>query len=51
MYKLIPTNQFKKDLKKIKKQSGINFNLIFDFLKKLENSVAVGIKKNIDLIN
>ena len=45
MFKLIPTNQFKKDLKKIKKQSAPNFSSVTDFLEALQAEGAVGIDK------
>ncbi len=45
MYRLIPTTQFKKDLKRIKKQSNISFLLISEFLKKLTIEGALGIDK------
>jgi mRNA interferase YafQ len=45
MFTLIPTNQFEKDLKKLKKRSVENAGLIVDFLTKLEKNGAVGIDK------
>ncbi|HET8828308.1 MAG TPA: type II toxin-antitoxin system YafQ family toxin [Pelobium sp.] len=45
MFKLIPTTQFKKDLKKIKKQSGTNFTSISGFLEVLQLDGALGINK------
>nr|MBC7611744.1 type II toxin-antitoxin system YafQ family toxin [Pseudopedobacter sp.] len=36
MFTLIPTHQFKKDVKKIIKRSSKNIDLITDFLEKLE---------------
>ncbi len=45
MFRLIPTNQFKKDLKKIKKQTDSHFSSISEFLEKLEIDGAVGIPK------
>ncbi|HEX3384758.1 MAG TPA: type II toxin-antitoxin system YafQ family toxin [Mucilaginibacter sp.] len=45
MFTLIPTNQFKKDVKALKKRSVKNADLITDFLTKLEESGAPGIDK------
>nr|WP_294900616.1 hypothetical protein [uncultured Pedobacter sp.] len=42
MFTLVPTNQFKKDLKKIKKQSGVSFSAISDFLEDLQLKGALG---------
>jgi mRNA interferase YafQ len=46
MFTLIPTNQFKKDIKTLKKRSTKNGALIIDFLVELEKEGAVGIDKN-----
>lgn len=44
MFTLIPTNQFKKDLKKVLKRSKNNFSLITEFLEKLTNDGVNGIE-------
>ena len=43
MYEIIPTNKFKKDLKRIKKRSPDGFQLLSDFLIILQNKGAKGI--------
>ena len=45
MFTLIPTNQFKRDVKTLKKRSAKNADLIVDFLTELEKSGASGIDK------
>ncbi|WP_295649662.1 type II toxin-antitoxin system YafQ family toxin [uncultured Mucilaginibacter sp.] len=45
MFTLIPTNQFKKDLKTLKKRAIKNEGLIIDFLTILANDGAKGIDK------
>ena len=45
MFRLIPTNQFKKDLKTLKKRSVTNTDLIVNFLIELEKNGASGIDK------
>ncbi|MEO8886735.1 MAG: type II toxin-antitoxin system YafQ family toxin [Mucilaginibacter sp.] len=45
MFSLIPTNQFKKDVKVIKKRSAKNADLLIDFLTKLQLGGADGIEK------
>jgi mRNA interferase YafQ len=45
MFILIPTNQFKKDVKTLKKRSAKNSDLIADFLIILEKDGASGIDK------
>lgn len=45
MFNLKPTNQFKKDAKKIIKRSMKNFDLIEDFLGQLKIGGAFGIDK------
>jgi mRNA interferase YafQ len=45
MFALIPTNQFKKDIKVLKKRSAKNASLLTDFLTELERNGAVGIDK------
>lgn len=45
MFALIPTNQFKKDIKTLKKRSPRNSVLIIDFLSLLEKNGVVGIEK------
>ena len=45
MFALIPTNQFKNDIKVIKKRSAKNADLLIEFLTKLEISGAAGIDK------
>ncbi|HVW16536.1 MAG TPA: type II toxin-antitoxin system YafQ family toxin [Mucilaginibacter sp.] len=45
MYTLIPTNQFKKDLKTLKKRSAKNADSIEAFLTELEKMGATGIDK------
>lgn len=45
MFILTPTNQFKKDAKKVIKRSAKNFDLIEDFLEKLKIDGASGIDK------
>ncbi|TZF81847.1 type II toxin-antitoxin system YafQ family toxin [Pedobacter sp. BS3] len=45
MFTLIPTNQFEKDLKIVKKRSAKNADLVIDFLEKLQISGAAGIAK------
>ena len=43
MFSLIPTNQFKKDIKTLKKRSEKNAGLIVDFLIELEKNGVAGI--------
>jgi|GEM_PF-3953258 len=43
MFALIPTNQFKKDVKVLKKRSANNEELITDFLTELAKNGASGI--------
>lgn len=43
MFKLIQTNRFKKDLKKILKQNRQNFELTFDLLEVLEKKGVKGV--------
>ncbi len=45
MFALIPTNQFKKDVKLIKKRSVKNAELLSAFLIELEKEGAIGIDK------
>ncbi len=45
MFVLIPANQFKKDVKALKKRSSKNEALITDFLTELAKDGASGIKK------
>jgi mRNA interferase YafQ len=45
MFTLIPTNQFKKDIKTLKKRSAKNASLLVDFLVELEKNGALGIDK------
>jgi len=45
MFNLIPTNQFEKDVKILKKRSAKNAGLIVDFLTALEKNGAEGIDK------
>ena len=45
MFTLLPTNQFDKDLKKLKKRSFKNEGLIADFLTLLEQNGALGIER------
>lgn len=45
MFTLKPTNQFKKDAKKVIKRASKNFDLIEDFLEKLKVKGAVGLEK------
>jgi mRNA interferase YafQ len=45
MFTLIPTNQFKKDVKALKKRSAKNAGLIVGFLIVLEKNGVVGIDK------
>ena len=45
MFSLIPTNQFKKDIKTLKKRSEKYAALITDFLIELEKKGVVGIDK------
>lgn len=45
MFILKPTNQFKKDAKKVIKKSAKIFDLIEDFLEKLKINGAIGIDK------
>jgi mRNA interferase YafQ len=45
MFTLIPTNQFKKDVKALKKRSAKNSNLIVGFLTILAESGAASIDK------
>jgi len=45
MFALIPTNQFKKDVKVLKKRSANNEELITDFLTELAKNGASGIDK------
>jgi mRNA interferase YafQ len=45
MFTLLPTNQFDKDLKKLKKRSFKNERLIDDFLTLLEKNGALGIER------
>ena len=43
MFVLVPTNQFKKDVRALKKRSSKNENLITDFLKVLVENGVVGV--------
>ena len=43
MFVLIPTNQFKKDVKALKRRSSKNEKLLIDFLAKLEENGAANI--------
>jgi mRNA interferase YafQ len=45
MFSLKPTNQFKKDVKAVKKRSVKNADLVRDFLEKLEENGVAGIDK------
>ena len=45
MFTLIPTNQFTKDVKRLKKQSTKNAGLIVGFLGELEENGAAGLNK------
>jgi len=45
MFTLKPTNQFKKDAKKVIKRASNNLVLIEEFLEKLQNNGASGIEK------
>ena len=45
MFSLIPTNQFKKDVKALKKLSAKNADLLIDFLSELEKDGVIGIDK------
>jgi mRNA interferase YafQ len=45
MFNLIPTNQFEKDVKTLKKRSSKNFGLIVGFLAELEKNGVAGIDK------
>jgi mRNA interferase YafQ len=45
MFILKPTNQFKKDAKKVIKRASKNLGLIEDFLEKLQDKGASGIEK------
>ncbi len=45
MFTLIPTNQFKKDVKTLKKRSVKNAALLIDFLSQLEETGVAGIDK------
>ena len=45
MFNLIPTNQFEKDVKILKKRSPKNSGLIVDFLVELEKNGVAGIDK------
>ncbi len=45
MFSLIPTNQFKKDVKALKKRSEKNASLLIDFLVDLEKDGVAGIDK------
>lgn len=45
MFTLKPTNQFKKDAKKVIKRSASNFDLVEDFLEQLKIGGAFGIDK------
>ena len=45
MFRLEYKNQFKKDLKLLKKRSVKDFNILLQFLKKLESSGCNGIPK------
>jgi mRNA interferase YafQ len=45
MFTLIPTNQFKKDIKTLKKRSAKNAALLIDFLSELEKNGVDGIDK------
>jgi hypothetical protein len=45
MFLLIPTNQFKKDVKALKKRSARNEGFIVGFLAELEINGAAGIDK------
>jgi len=45
LFTLKPTNQFKKDVKIVKKRSAKNADLIIDFLEKLEIDGVKGIDK------
>jgi len=45
MFDLTITNQFKKDLKAIKKRSLKNHELIFDFLSELKENGAAGLER------
>jgi len=51
MYTLIPTNQFKKDLKLLKKRSEKNAGLIISFLEQLAKDEHQASIKNIVHIN
>jgi mRNA interferase YafQ len=45
MFTLIPTNQFKKDVKTLKKRSPKNADLLINFLIVLEQSGVAGVDK------
>jgi mRNA interferase YafQ len=45
MFTLIPTHQFKKDIKTLKKRSGKNVALLIEFLAQLEKTGVAGIEK------
>lgn len=45
MFSLIPTNQFKKDVKTLKKRSRKNAGLLIDFLIELRKEGVAGIDK------
>jgi len=45
MFALIPTNQFKKDIKVLKKRSPKNADLLVAFLEQLQKNGAAGLDK------
>ncbi|QKJ30882.1 type II toxin-antitoxin system YafQ family toxin [Mucilaginibacter mali] len=45
MFTLIPTNQFNKDVKILKKRSAKNADLLIDFLSTLQQKGVIGIDK------
>jgi mRNA interferase YafQ len=45
MFTLIPTNQFNKDIKALKKRSVKNAGFIIDFLIELEKAGVIGVDK------